>query len=346
MSAPTLSSGPPDPITPGRTGRSGPPRAVRRVAQLLLTVGVTWFIVAQIGVTVEEALSLELALPAPSAGWLALSVLFLLAGFVFTASLWGKLAGELGARNPGPLASTRIVLAANLGRYLPGKVWQMAGLALLSRREGMSATVGTTAGVLGQAFGLAAAGILAVPVLVAPGAPGGRPALWVLVVLGLCIVGASIPPLFRGGLRIVFRVARRSIEELPRTGPLFGPRWLGWYALTWAIYGSAFVAFLRGLGFPGGFLELAAPFAAAYLLGYVAFFAPAGIGVREGFLIAFLRPEMGAAAVGVAVLTRVWMTLAELAPAGALALWEVLRKDRRGDGPGTGRKAREGGRGR
>ncbi len=329
MTASVVPRGPRDPGMRVEEPRSkGLPRPVKWAIQLLLTAGVTWLIVHRIGVSLDEALALGPAIPDPAAGWLLLSVLLLLTGFAFTATLWGRLVGELGSRNPGAWSSVRIVLAANLGRYLPGKLWQMAGLALLSRRAGVSATVGATAGVLGQTFALAAAAVLAIPVLLGPGLPAGRPGLWVIAALALCIAGASVPPLFRGGLRVIFRLARRSDADLPRTGPLFGPRWLGWHALSWVLYGAAFVVFVRGLGLPGNGLELAAAFAAAYLLGYIAFFAPAGIGVREGFLIAFLRPELGSAAVGVAVLTRIWMTVVELVPAGGLALWEILRGDR------------------
>jgi uncharacterized membrane protein YbhN (UPF0104 family) len=50
-------------------------------------------------------------------------------------------------------------------------------------------------------------------------------------------------------------------------------------------------------------------------------FAPAGVGVREGALIALLTPYMGAAAAGVlAVVARIWTTAVELVPAGVFWL--------------------------
>jgi hypothetical protein len=60
-------------------------------------------------------------------------------------------------------------------------------------------------------------------------------------------------------------------------------------------------------------------FPAAYLLGYLALFAPAGVGVREGFLIAFLHPILGPVGAFLAVAARLWTTLVELVPALALA---------------------------
>ena len=107
-------------------------------------------------------------------------------------------------------------------------------------------------------------------------------------------------------------------------------RYFGMYLLNWLLYCGAFVFFVQGLGFFAlDGLTLVSVYAGAYLLGYAAFFAPAGIGVREGFLIAFLRPELGAGAVGIAILTRLWMTVVELVPAAGLALWEVRRRGSR-----------------
>ena len=113
----------------------------RWIGRLALTVGVTWVIVRQVGFTLDEALSLETAFPRLSLGLLSLSTVLLLAGFLTGARLWGKMAAELGGGDPGFLASWRIFLSANLGRYLPGKVWSVAGLALLARRAGVSGTV-------------------------------------------------------------------------------------------------------------------------------------------------------------------------------------------------------------
>jgi glycosyltransferase 2 family protein len=316
----TPPSGAPGPAETPSVGR----RALRRGTQLVLTLGVTWLILRQVGVGLDEALSLEAALPAPSPGLVLLSSLLLLGGFVWAAALWGRMARELGGPALGPRASVRIVFTANLGRYLPGKVWQMAGLAVLARRKGMSATVAATAGVLGQTFLLAAAGIWGASLLM--GLDEGRTgALLGLALLAGFVILTGIPQVLRRTLGVAFRVARIPPDRVPTLDALFGLRWLGLYVLLWGVYGAAFVLLVRGLGLQGGVLDLGPPFAAAYLLGYVALFAPAGIGVREGFLIAFLRPEMGGAAVGVAVLARVWMTVVELLPAGVVAVREVFR---------------------
>ncbi len=340
--------------TPGNppAGSSPPEKQRRRLPpwarvtlQLFLTLGITLLLVDRLGVSARDILSLDRALPDPRAVPLGLSIPLLLGVFFVAARYWGLMVAELGAPDPGGGGSFRIVMVANLGRYLPGKLWPLAGLALLSRREGIPASTGTTAGLLVQGFSLAGAAVVALPILwfgvgqgVGPlggdGASGGPQAstpgagltgLMAVGTLLLLVLLASIPAVTGGGLRILFRLARRDPEEAPRPGASFGPRWLLMHILLWVGYGLAFALFLHGLGFDVPVGVSVPAFTAAYLLGYVALFAPAGIGIREGVLIAFLQPSLGGAAAAVAVLARVWMTVVELIPAGILAVRELLR---------------------
>jgi uncharacterized membrane protein YbhN (UPF0104 family) len=90
------------------------------------------------------------------------------------------------------------------------------------------------------------------------------------------------------------------------------------------LLGLAFQTLATGLGLPMSFGLAVSAFAAAYLLGYVAIFAPAGLGVREGFLVAFLGPALGPGpAVALATAQRVWMTAVEVL--GAALAWPALR---------------------
>lgn len=320
------------------------PTWIRVTLQLALTLGVTFLLVDRLGVSARDVLSLDRALPHPRIVPLACSVPILLGAFFVAARYWGLMSGELGGPDPGGKASFRIVMVANLGRYLPGKLWPLAGLAIMSRREGIPASTGTTAGLLVQGFSLAGAAVVAVPALWlgfgggvganGPAGPDGVPSatagagtagLVAMGVLLLLVILASVPAVTSTGLRLVFRLARRDPEDAPRPGATFGPRWLVLHILLWVLYGVAFALFLHGLGFDIPVGEAVPAFTAAYLLGYVALFAPAGIGIREGVLIAFLQPWLGGAAPAVAVLARVWMTVVELVPAGVLAVRELLR---------------------
>ena len=91
--------------------------------------------------------------------------------------------------------------------------------------------------------------------------------------------------------------------------------------MNWVVYAAAFWLFARSFHVEGSFMQIGAAFAAAYVMGYVAVFAPAGIGVRESFLVVFLGPTAGAGAAGaLAVASRVWITAIEVGAAGVAML--------------------------
>ena len=310
----------------------------RRAVHCLLTVAVTWILLASVGARLEEALSLRLAVPDLSAPRLIVATLVLLLSLGMSALLWGRLASELGGKDVPAIPAVRIAFAASLGRYLPGKLWQLGLLGVLSGRVGVDHRIGAAAGIIAQVFALSAAAALGAPALFGGGGNARGETVALVGALAAVLVLLSIPGIRSRGLEL----ACRSAEATPRRalgGYGFALRHFGMYFLNWLLYCASFVFFVRGLGFPTtDVLTLASAFAGSYLLGYAAFFAPAGIGVREGFLIAFLRPEVGAGAVGIAILTRLWMTVVELVPAGGLGLWEIRRT-----GPGRRRDPMEDG---
>jgi uncharacterized membrane protein YbhN (UPF0104 family) len=107
----------------------------------------------------------------------------------------------------------------------------------------------------------------------------------------------------------------------PVSRPGFGLRWTAWYALNWGVYATAFWLLFLGLEGWAPFLMVGPAFAAAYLVGYAAVFAPAGVGVREVALVVFLLPVLPRdAGLALAVASRVWITAVELVPAAILAL--------------------------
>ena len=74
-----------------------------------------------------------------------------------------------------------------------------------------------------------------------------------------------------------------------------------------------------------GLVVATTSFAAAYFAGYIALFAPAGIGVRESGLAGLLAPVVGAeAGIVLAALQRIWITGVELVGAAVGVL--VLRR--------------------
>lgn len=237
----------------------------------------------------------------------------LLAGFFVTGWLWGRIVEGLGGPRLPPGVAIRLFMIANLGRYVPGKVWQIAGLAALARTRDVPGTTAAAAAILGQGIALASATFVGLGAVwsLADGAgwrwavPAGLAAG---VVLGL------LPPVFDALADLWFRFAKTPRPT--HLSPAHAFEWLIVGLASWIVYAMAFWMLVRGLGLETALLPTASAFAAAYVLGYVMVFAPAGIGVREGFLVALLSPQVGAAAAGaVAVIARLWTTLIEVLPA-------------------------------
>ena len=322
----------------GAAGASWPVRAL----QLVLTVAVTWFILDRVGLTLEDVSALDGGRWTPRWAPLAASVGALFAGYVVSALLWGLMVRDLGGPALTPLTAFRVFFVANLGRYIPGKVWQIAGLALLARRHGVSAALATGAAVLGQAFAVAGATVVGLAAFF-----GGGPELrrWggiaAAVVVAVVLLFA-VPAFLRKLMGLWFRVARRPLPDGLEPGPLFGIRWVTLYTLNWVLYAGAFWLLVTSFDVPGGPLLVGPAFAAAYVLGYLMVFAPAGIGVREGFLVAFLQPAMGAGpGTAVAVISRLWTTAVEVVPA-ALVATSHLGEGSEGTGVGKGSRSRAG----
>jgi hypothetical protein len=250
--------------------------------------------------------------------WPALvgSVALLVTGFAVSGALWGRMVQDLGGPAMGAGAAIRIYMLANLGRYVPGKVWQLVGLAVLAREQSVAPGVAAGAAILGQITALAGASLVGAVAFMAAPNPGTATiaAAWTVGVL----LAVGVPPVFRRAAALAARVARVDMPETLARDGWFGIRWVLLYGANWLLYGIAFWTLCKAFGLAGGPAENGSAFAAAYVLGYLALFAPAGIGIREGFLVAFLDPIMGTRSLGIAVIARLWTTSVEIGMALAL----------------------------
>lgn len=298
---------------PRRRGESALNKILVRIAQLAATLVVTWFVATRAGLTLDGLSGIDPARWRPHWGLFGASCAALALGFVSTGYLWGRIAHDLGGPRFSVATSVRLFMIANLGRYVPGKVWQIAGLAILARDRGMPPATAAAAAVLGQGIALAAAltvGMGAVWTLAA-----GAAWRWAVPIgLGIALGASLTPVVFGATTKLWFRVAKTEAPDgLSSRDAL---RWLAIGLAGWILYAGAFWVLAVSFGLevrPG---PTASAFAAAYVLGYLVVFAPAGIGVREGFLVALLSPQLGAPAAGaLALIARLWTTVIEVIPA-------------------------------
>jgi uncharacterized membrane protein YbhN (UPF0104 family) len=295
--------------------------ALRLLIQGFLTVAVTWFIIDRIGVDLARLSSLDLTGWEIHWHWLALSVVVLVLGYALSAVLWGRMVRELGGPRVPPARAARLFLVANLGRYVPGKVLQLAGLTVLAAREGVRPAVAAVAAILGQTVALLGATLVGLGAFFAPGSDV-RAWGWIgLGCVGVFLVLGSLPAARRLLAMVWHRFTRDPDVPIPiaLADPFFVWRWTALYTLNWAIYAAAFWLLFIGLAGWATFLQAGAAFAAAYVGGYLALFAPAGLGIRESLLTLFLAPLVTPErALAIAIVARLWTTGVEVVPALAM----------------------------
>jgi uncharacterized membrane protein YbhN (UPF0104 family) len=256
--------------------------------------------------------------------WLPLlgaSVVWFLA-FATLVGSWARSLDWWGHRIPS-LTALRIFFLSNLARYVPGTLWQFAGLAAMSRAAGVSAAAATSAVLVQQATllltGLALAVTLA-PAYLAPLArsagvavpgPSARVALAVLGVAAAVLLTPRVLPTLR-------RLAARWMPDAAIV-PVVSPGSLARYAATtllgWLGYGAAFALFARALlGGDAPPLFLAgATYVAAYVAGIIWVFVPGGLGIRESALVVGLAPAIGYdRALLLAIASRIWLVVLEI----------------------------------
>ena len=312
----------------GGKGRNAP-RAGRwgvALAKLLLTLAATWFLLRAAGIGPRELQAIDWSLVRARPLPLVLAVAILGATLPITAALWCKVLDEFGEPGVRVADAAAILLVANLGRYVPGKVMQLAGVGILARRRGLSATKATSAAIASQILNLTGAALFG-GWLILNGTGAVRAAS---AVAGLLAVLAAAAFLYFGGAGALLGwLLRRTgtSENLPRPSGRRLALLLPGYLLNWAVHGIAFACLAWGLGMDLSLPAATTAFAAAYFIGYMALFAPAGIGVRESGIAGLLAPVLGAeASVVLAALQRLWITGVELIGAAAGAL--VLRRPR------------------
>jgi hypothetical protein len=285
------------------------------VIQGTLTIVVAWFVIESLSGQWEEFRGLDV--PLRIRPWfLVLAAAAVLGAYALLVAAWARLVAGWSQRLPYH-AAFRIWALSNLGRYLPGKIWSVAGLAVLAQREGVSPWAATGSAIVMQAMALGTGTAIALATL-----PAGGSTL-ALVAAVLLAVGGVLAVTDR---RVVGRLARLAgrtdaIQPLSLRAAFVAG---GANLAAWIAYGMAFWLLAAGLLEAHTLTPLASIgiFAAGYLVGLVSLFAPGGVGVREAMYLALITPLAGGgAALTLTVGSRLLLTATEIVAAlAALAL--------------------------
>ncbi|MGH7625797.1 MAG: lysylphosphatidylglycerol synthase domain-containing protein [Gemmatimonadaceae bacterium] len=288
-------------------------RITRIAAQVIAVAAVLWFAGRALGrqwhdvARVVAHLHIQWALVIAAA-------LLIVASYLLLIELWRILLRASGHSVPFG-AAARVWFVSSLGRYVPGKVWQLGAMGVMLQTFGVPVATSTAVALVNVLIntlaGFAVLFIVGARTLALP-----RAAIILLVVLS---AGLAVMPLLLPRVATLYtRVTGRTLALERLSGRAV---WLTAFggAVQWCLYGVAFRLFAKGMlgTAPGPISAYVAAFTGSYLIGFLALFAPGGLVVRELVLAGSLtRLGLFSAsdATVLAVTSRLWLTVLEVAP--------------------------------
>jgi glycosyltransferase 2 family protein len=254
--------------------------------------------------------------------WIAASILVVFAGYATLIEAWRRVVQSMGERL-GFLTAARIWFLASLGKYIPGKVWAVAGAAILARRAGVDPSAAVAGALVLQALALASgAAAVALTARESFQAMGGEVVLLAGALLATCIAGLAV----LASQSLLDRINRwlpRSLPPLRAVSPAVLATAFAANLFAWVAYGTALLFLTNGvlsdvrLSLP----QAIGVFTCSYLVGFIALFAPGGLGPRESVFLLMLAGDIGLKpAAGLALASRLLLTGTEVLPALPLLL--------------------------
>ena len=201
------------------------------------------------------------------------------------------------------ISSMKIFFFSEVGKYLPGKIWAAAGRVMMYAKMGVETEKGIFILLLE----------LCLMVFVAIVFPGKIVIHYItlkpiVLVLFLCSI-----PIILSVIIWKFHITIEKVRSYIITFALPAVEVFFSFTLFWVVLGCAFqylVLYFTQINI--GFFPSMQIFSASWAAGFLAFFMPLGLGVREVFMTELLVPFIGNEnAILIAIISRIWWTLIE-----------------------------------
>lgn len=293
-------------------------RLVARVIGALLVVALLGWVGKGL---VEDADQLDWTHAFEQPDWLAGAALAWLVTFVFRGWLWGEFLRRSGYPVPA-IAPIRVFYASQLGRFLPGKVWSLLGAGAFGPRIGVPASASMLYMFVFLVLHYMVGCVLALFVVEA-----FSQFAWTagaVAVFGVGLLGFLFTPAFPKLLARLGRLTGRPLDEIPLPSPAVLLMTVVGLAIAWMGAAFGFWCFVRAM-VPAETAVLApvgalGAFSASLVAGFLAIFAPMGLGVREAVMVGAIGGELGVGyAAMVAIGSRVLLLAVEL----TLSAWGI-----------------------
>jgi len=261
------------------------------------------------------------------AAWLALVVLGASVAACVNFEVFNALFAQLRGAGFGRLRLAHLHFTAQLMRHLPGRVW---GVAYQSATGG--ASVAEWVGVNAMYTMLSGASAVWISLAIYAAVRDWRAGVAVFALGALGYFVCWSPRVFAGLTWL--------LSKLPFAGKLaaalaaFGAvpvrvkgRLLLWLTIGWAIYFGSWAGY--GLAWPGlaaqDAIGMAAMYTLAWLIGYLSFVTPSGVGVREFAFVLLAHDYPPDAVAAMAVFGRIILLLVDVLLAAAFSPFSLRR---------------------
>lgn len=286
-------------------------KKIMSIVKLLFLVAAGYFLISYLVKNIEDIKAMEF-----SVDWtvFVVSMIFYFLYKVSLASLWHYIT-KLNNCSIQYVKAVSGYLYSILGKYIPGKVFMLAARLpayneknVPMRKVTICFFIENVCTLLGAAF------LFLISLLFFPN-DLLKDYMWVTIVLVIAFFICINPQIINFGLKYLGKLIKKEDLEIPMTyGQMLKVVLL--FIANWMIVGVGFYMLVKSIYHPipasqmlfaGGIFGLSA------IIGIISIFAPSGIGVREGVMIAGLLLIMpDEYAVIISVISRLWATVAEL----------------------------------
>lgn len=245
--------------------------------------------------------------------WLLIpSFIFMMGNFVVGALAFYHLLKGMGERTTFPTIF-KVITIANLGAYIPGRIWTWVGLAVFTTRYGISKIAMGSSVVVNQlltiisSLAFSSFLILAIPEF---------HEYWfslAIIPIGLLIVHPRVLQYF---VNIILKIFRRPPKQIELTYFTILKVFII-LIISFLLEGLAFAFFVNAITPVSlqGSLASMFSFPFARIVGYLSIIVPAGIGVRESVITLVLKGFLSVSiAVAVAFGYRVFFIIGRMVP--------------------------------
>ncbi|MBD5130370.1 MAG: flippase-like domain-containing protein [Ruminococcaceae bacterium] len=298
-------------------------KIVKLVFGALAVIFIAWYFYSHWDEFSEKIMSVDF-------GVFAVSMLFYFAYKLSLASLFHYITKINGCSIPYGKALTAYLLSI-LGKYIPGKVFLLAARLTYYKEENAPLSKVTVCFFIENICTLLGAALLFILSLFFFPNELLDNYRWLTVLLIAAFFICIHPKIINFALKILGKIFKKDLEIPMKYTQIL--KVVLMFIGNWLVVGFGFFMLVKSVNPAVGWNEMlfcAGIYGISAIMGILAIFAPSGLGVREGIILAglmLIMPESDA--VVISVISRLWQTVAELILAGGAFVATLVMKRRK-----------------